>query len=160
MEFASPSRLYGALVVYYGVLQALHLVGLVGSAITWLQSGALGPLVPPPVGGWPRQAELFLLGTGLLDAAFALMGVAFAAGQRRGAKWAPWLGTVALTGSCYSAGIYLLRLGCVARKLHPGFGTLPACLSLVLAARARHAGCVDRESLADCGVLPDRRDRP
>ena len=107
MEFASPSRLYGALVVYYGVLQALHLVGLVGSAITWLQSGALGPLVPPPVGGWPRQAELFLLGTGLLDAAFALMGVAFAAGQRRGAKWAPWLGTVALTGSCYSAGIYL-----------------------------------------------------
>ncbi len=107
MKVFSPRRLYGALVAYYGALQALHLVGLLGSAITWLQSGALGPLAPPPAGGWSRQAELFLLGTGLLDAAFAIMGAAFAVGQRRGTTWAPWLGTVALTGSCYSAGIYL-----------------------------------------------------
>lgn len=113
-------RAYCALVGYFGVLQAVHLAALLGSVRVWLTSATLGPLAPPPMDGWSEQITIFLLGNGLLDALIAPAGIAFAIGHRRRAAWAGWLGSVALTGSLYSAGLFAFgTLAAGAWSAHP-----------------------------------------
>lgn len=95
------------LVNYYGVLQTFHILALVGSGLWWFQNGDLGVLALPPQGGWTDQALHFLIATGLFDFVIAVSSIFFVLSYRKDGESADVLGAVALTGSLYSAVIYL-----------------------------------------------------
>jgi hypothetical protein len=101
------ARLERLLVNYYGVLQSLHILALVVSGLWWFQNGDLGVLALPPQGGWSAQSVHFLAATGMFDLVIAACAIFFVLRYREGRASAGILGAVALTGSVYSAVIYL-----------------------------------------------------
>jgi len=106
VAIARKSRLEKILVHYYGVLQSAHILGLVASGVWWIQNGDLGFLALPPQGGWSGQTIHFLVATGMFDLLIAIIGVFFVVQYRNERETADVLGSVALTGSLYSAAIY------------------------------------------------------
>lgn len=67
------------LIVYYGLLQTLHLLALVRAGGVLLLDGSfLFPVLPPP-GGWVSQAMPFLVGLGITDSIGILLGLIFTA---------------------------------------------------------------------------------
>ena len=65
------------LIVYYGILQSLHLVVLVRAGVILLLQGRFPfPILPPP-GGWDPQVIPFMLGLGTTDLAGILLGLCF-----------------------------------------------------------------------------------
>jgi hypothetical protein len=107
-------RVESLLVYYYGILQLTHLTALVVSGVWMLRNGELGILALPPQGGWTDQALQFLLATGMFDFLIAICSLFFVIQYRKEREVADILGSVALTGSVYSAAIYsfgVLRSG-------------------------------------------------
>lgn len=100
------NRLERWLIYYYGLLQSVHLMGLIASGIFWLQSGGLGVLALPPQEGWSTQAMHFLVATGLVDVFIAIASLLFVYQYRRARGNAVVYGSIALTGSIYSAAVY------------------------------------------------------
>ena len=114
------TRVERLLVNYYGVLQSLHLVALAVSGFWLLRAGDLGALALPPQGGWTEQAMHLLIATGLFDGLVAIGAVYFALHYRMDDPRSDVLGSATITGSLYSAAIYIygtLRSGAVAE--HP-----------------------------------------
>jgi hypothetical protein len=113
-------RIEGVLVSYYGILQISHLTALVVSGVWMLRHGELGVLALPPQGGWTDQALQFLLATGMFDFLIAICSLFFVFLYRKQHRLTDILGSVALTGSVYSAVVYafgVLRSGAVSE--HP-----------------------------------------
>lgn len=88
------------LVAWYGGYQAVHAV-LNASYVL----GDGPPPFPGPVGGWHPQAVRFLDAIAMLDLVNAVAAVAFAGAWLRAGR-ARRLGVVALTVSCYAAGVF------------------------------------------------------
>ncbi|MGD8865781.1 MAG: hypothetical protein PVI81_09325 [Anaerolineales bacterium] len=102
----AENRLEKLLVSYYGLLQIGHIIGLIISGAWWLRNGELGALAMPPQGGWEQQTIHFLVATGMFDLLIAVCAIFFVYQYRRGRKTSDILGSIALTGSLYSAVIY------------------------------------------------------
>ncbi len=67
------------LVLYYGILQSLHLLTLARAGLVILQDVAYPfPLLPPP-GGWETQSMAFLFGLAGTDVLGILLGIIFSA---------------------------------------------------------------------------------
>lgn len=116
----TDSGLEKALIIYYGILQTAHLLGIVITGLTWIRGGGLGVLARPPLTGWSAQAIHFLVGTGLVDFFIAIGAVIFVVRYLKGFRGSEILGAVVLTGSLYSAAVYAygtIRSG--AWQLHP-----------------------------------------
>lgn len=94
------------LVCYYGVLQTVHIIALIISGSWWIRNGDLGVLALPPPGGWSEQSIHFLVATGMFDLVLAVVAVYFVLQYRKRSESADVLGSIALTGSLYSAVIY------------------------------------------------------
>ncbi len=96
------------LVAYYGILQLLHILALIGAAIEFARTGHIGFPAPPPPGGWDAQAEYFLIATALVDAVNVILALLFAYGFFQKASWNIRLGYVTLTITVYSAIIFAI----------------------------------------------------
>ena len=67
------------LILYYGLLQTLHLLTLARAGLLILLGApAPFPILPPP-GGWTDQAMAFLYGLAFTDVIGILLGIRFAA---------------------------------------------------------------------------------
>ncbi len=85
------------LIVYYGILQTLHLFTLAYAGIRILQGDpAPFPILPPP-GGWTDQAMAFLFGLAGTDVMGILLGIVFAARAIFKKDLNPRLGILSLT---------------------------------------------------------------
>jgi hypothetical protein len=104
--FNKTNKLEKSLIYYYGLLQSAHIIAMVVSGIGWLREGDLGILALPPKGGWSPQGVHFLVGTGLGDFFIAICALFFVVQYNRKQRSAVVLGSVALTGSLYSAVVY------------------------------------------------------
>ena len=66
------------MIVYYGILQSLHLLALIRAGIL-LGMGQAAPFpILPPADGWDAQSMPFLIGLGTTDAVGIIMGIVFA----------------------------------------------------------------------------------
>ncbi len=97
------SSLAKVLVVYYGFIQALHLITIGRASVVLQTTGEMTFPAPPPAGGWSPQAEYFFVGVGAIDALNAVIALVFVYGFLKGARWRGWLGTLTLTIAVYSA---------------------------------------------------------
>jgi hypothetical protein len=96
-------RLAKVLVGYYGLIQALHLVGIGRATAVLETTGEMTFPAPPPDAGWSQQAVNFFVGVGAIDALNAILALVFVYGFFMGARWRGWLGTLTLTVAAYSA---------------------------------------------------------
>ena len=94
-----PSR---ALVVYFGVFQAAHLVLNSRYQLVPFSSRPPLPFAPPPE-GWADQIVYFTSGMAVADLVNAAASLVFVVGFFRGERWSEWLGTVTLTVAVYAA---------------------------------------------------------
>ena len=73
-----PFSILKPLMIYYGLLQIMHLLTLAYAGILILQGNpAPFPILPPP-GGWSDQAMAFLYGLAGTDIIGILLGILFA----------------------------------------------------------------------------------
>lgn len=73
-----PLSILNPLIIYYGLLQTLHLLTLARAGILILQGDpAPFPILPPP-DGWSDQAMAFLYGLAGTDVIGILLGIVFA----------------------------------------------------------------------------------
>ena len=108
MQSAQSPRtaLARALIAYYGVIQAVHLMAIARSFALLMRSGEITFLGQPPPGGWTVQAQHFLVGLGAIDVVNAVLALVFVYGYFSRARWWFWLGTLTLTTSVCSALAY------------------------------------------------------
>ncbi len=86
-----------ALILYYGLLQFLHLLTLARAGLLILGGNpAPFPILPPP-GGWSPQAMAFLYGLAGTDVIGILLGILFAAHWVVKGRRLPRLGRLSLT---------------------------------------------------------------
>lgn len=107
MSKTKPSLLK-TLIIYYGVIQFIHLFALIYSAWLYRYRGTLSELAPSPSGGWSIQATYFLIGLGAIDALVAILSIGFTVGYLYNASWSISLGRTCLTASLFSALIFAL----------------------------------------------------
>lgn len=101
--FADPGRLGSkALVAYFGLFQAAHLVLNARYQLVPFDQRPPLPFTAPP-GGWTAQVVRFSSGMAVADLINAALSLVFVVGYFRRASWAPWLGTVTLTVAIYAA---------------------------------------------------------
>ncbi len=85
------------LIVYYGILQSLHLLVLARAEfILWYSHMAPFPILPPP-GGWAAEAMPFLYGLAGMDVIGILLGIIFSYQYLVNKKYKPVLGLISLT---------------------------------------------------------------
>ena len=101
------TRVGKLLVVYYGMLQMLHIIMLVRAAVVFARSDSIGFPALPPTGGWTLQAQHFLIATGLVDALNVGLALLFVYGVFRNKYWSLRLGLVTLTITLYSAVVFV-----------------------------------------------------
>jgi hypothetical protein len=89
--------------LYYGGLQALHLVVLSSGLLQFLRSGSIGFPAPPPPSGWSPQATAFLIGNGAMDAIIAVLGLAYLYNFLTVRPGSRELGLISVTGAICSA---------------------------------------------------------
>ena len=91
-----------ALVVWYGLFQAGHLV--LNARYQFVPFADRPPLpFTPPTEGWLPQTIAFGSGMAVADLFNAALSLLLVAGYFRRASWVGWLGTVTLTISVYAA---------------------------------------------------------
>jgi hypothetical protein len=94
-----------ALVAWYGLFQAIHIVVNV-RGLAQLARGSLDfPAMPPP-DGWSAQAVQFMTGIAATDLLNAVVTLVFVYGYFTRARWRLWLGTLTLTVSMYAAIVF------------------------------------------------------
>ena len=91
-----------ALVAWYGVFQAAHLLLNARYQLVPFSARPPLPFAPPPE-GWLPQTVAFLTGMAVADLVNAALSLLFVAGFFRRARWIVWLGTLTLTVSVYAA---------------------------------------------------------
>jgi len=65
------------LIVYYGLLQSLHLLVLIRAGLMLMQgASAPFPILPPP-GGWQEQTMPFMFGLAGMDVIGIILGIIF-----------------------------------------------------------------------------------
>ena len=101
------TRAGNVLVIYYGMLQMLHIIMLVRAAVTFARSASIGFQALPPAGGWTLQAQHFLIATGLVDALNVGLALLFVYAVFRNKWWSLRLGLVTLTLTLYSAVVFV-----------------------------------------------------
>ena len=85
------------LIIYYGILQSLHLLSLMFAGILILQGDpAPFPILPPP-DGWTDQAMAFLYGLAGTDVIGILLGILFAYRAAVKQRFSRRLGVLSLT---------------------------------------------------------------
>ncbi len=90
-------RTLTGLIVYYGVLQTLHLLTLARAGLLILSGDpAPFPILPPPE-GWSAQAMAFLYGLAGVDVIGIILGIRFAVQNTIQQRFNPRLGIVSLT---------------------------------------------------------------
>lgn len=95
-----------ALVVWFGIVQSLHLVVLARALIIFSRTTELPfPALPPPQ-GWSPQAEHFLIGNGIIDAVNIFLSLIFVYVFFKSKPWALKTGLISLTVLLYSALIF------------------------------------------------------
>lgn len=99
----SRAALYRGLVIYYGLVQSVHLASIGWDGANYLETGRLTLLAPPPPGGWPGTALAALLAMGLADSLIILASLAFVWGTLKGRPWSRGLGTAVLSGFMVTA---------------------------------------------------------
>jgi hypothetical protein len=72
------SRKLQVVIVYYGVLQSLHLLVLLRAGILLLTTSTIPFPILPPSTGWQEQTWPFFLGLAGMDAIGILLGIIFA----------------------------------------------------------------------------------
>lgn len=97
------SKTHRGLVIYYGGIQALHLLALAYEALTYLRTSQIVLLAPPPAGGWSAPVESTLLILGSLDALLILASIPFVWGTLREKDWGLRLGALVLTAFSLTA---------------------------------------------------------
>ena len=101
--FADPQdRASKALVAYFGVFQAAHIVLNARYQLVPFAERPPLPFASPP-GGWAPQVVYFTSGMAVADLINAAVSLVFVIGFFRRAPWSPWLGTVTLTVAVYAA---------------------------------------------------------
>lgn len=101
--FAGPrKRDSKALVAYFGLFQAGHLVLNARYQLVPFDLGPPLPFASPP-GGWAPQIVYFTTGMAVADLINAAFSLVFVVGFLGRAPWYPWLGTVTLTVAAYAA---------------------------------------------------------
>ncbi len=132
-----------SLIIYYGVLQILHLVVLGFGLLVYLWTGTFGFPAPPPVDGWSRQATFFLIGNGVIDAIIAAAALISVDSFLKDRVWAIPLGLICVTASLVSGAFFVLGTAMSgAWVIHPlnYFGLVlvftPVLFLFVLLARA------------------------
>lgn len=91
----------GALVAWYGLYQAGHLV----FNLRYLFDPGVLPF-PAPAEGWSAQLVHFLNGMAAIDTLNAALALVFVYGYFARARWHGWLGTLTLTVSMYAAAVF------------------------------------------------------
>lgn len=95
-----------ALVVWFGIVQSLHLVVLARALVIFSRTAELPfPALPPPQ-GWSPQAEHFLIGNGIIDAVNIFLSLIFVYGFFKSKPWTLKTGLISLTILLYSALIF------------------------------------------------------
>lgn len=101
--FADPqARASKALVAYFGLFQAAHLLLNARYQLVPFAERPPLPFAPPP-GGWTPQIVRLTSGMAVADLINAALSVVFVVGFFRRAPWSTWLGTVTLTVVAYAA---------------------------------------------------------
>ena len=101
--FADPRSLPSrALVAYFAVFQAAHLVLNSRWQLVPFSSRPPLPFTPPPE-GWSDQFVFFTSGMAIADLINAAASLVFVVGFFRRSPWSQWLGTVTLTVAVYAA---------------------------------------------------------
>jgi hypothetical protein len=95
-----------ALVAWYGVYQAAHIVVNTRGLYILHSGGTLDFPAPPPPSGWPAETIHMILIMGWADLVGAFLALFFVYGYLRRARWRMWLGTLTLTISVYAAVIF------------------------------------------------------
>ncbi len=99
-------KVLSALVAWYALYQAVHLVVNGRALFLLLGQRRIGfPALPPP-GGWSAQVVDFFVGMAALDTLNAALTLLFAWGFFRSRPWAAPLGWVVLTVSVYAALVF------------------------------------------------------
>jgi len=85
------------LIVYYGLLQSLHLLVLIRAGLMLMQgASAPFPILPPP-GGWQEQTMPFMFGLAGMDVIGIILGIIFSFKAIIKAKFHPLMGIISLT---------------------------------------------------------------
>ena len=101
--FADPrARASKALVAYFGLFQAAHLLLNARYQLVPFAERPPLPFAPPP-GGWTPQIVRFTSGMAVADLVNVAFSLLFVVGFFRRASWSPWLGTVTLAVAAYAA---------------------------------------------------------
>ena len=97
------------LIVYYGILQSLHLLVLARAGVIILLQGRLPfPILPPP-GGWDPQIIPFMIGLGTTDLVGILLGLFFAYRALIKGAFYRRLGVISLT--IFVTGAFVFAVG-------------------------------------------------
>jgi len=94
------------LVAWFGIVQTLHFLALGRAAAIYSRTSTLPFPALPPANGWSAQAEYFLTGNGIIDAANIILSLVFVYGYFKAKSWAPKTGLISLTVLLYSALIF------------------------------------------------------
>lgn len=85
------------LIIYYGILQSLHLLTLARAGIIlWFFQRVPFPILPPP-DGWSSEVMPFLYGLAGMDVLGILLGIIFACQYQFKNIFRPLLGLVSMT---------------------------------------------------------------
>lgn len=104
---ANPDdRLPRALVAWYGLYQAAHILVNTRGLYILHSGGTLDFPAPPPPSGWPPETIHMMVIIGWVDLVGAFLALLFVRGYLRRARWRMWLGTLTLTVSVYAAVLY------------------------------------------------------
>jgi len=99
-------RLPRALVAWYAVYQAAHILVNARGLYILYSGGVLDFPAPPPPTGWPAETIHMMVIIGWADLVGAFLTLLFARGYLRRARWRMWLGTLTLTISVYASVIF------------------------------------------------------
>lgn len=98
-------RRLAALIGWYALYQAAHVVVNARAVVAMLDGRAVFPGYPP-TGGWSEQVLVFFVGMAAVDLVNAVLALAFAYGYVRDVTWWPRLGTVTLSVSVYASLVF------------------------------------------------------
>ena len=97
-----------ALILYYGILQSVHLLALLRAGYLFIQLNTIPFPAPPPAGGWAPQAIPFLIGMGIVDAVAIILALIFASMWVTRRQVQTRLGLISLTIAGASAAIFAI----------------------------------------------------
>jgi len=96
------------LILYYGILQSVHLLALLRAGYLFSRLNRMPFPAPPPPGGWAPQTVPFLIGMGLVDAVAIILALIFAYMWLSRRQLLARLGLISLTIAGASAAIFAI----------------------------------------------------